>query len=47
MFVHRIFAEETRFVILNFSKILLFILKRKFSFSFVPFICRFLIQKRL
>ena len=34
--------KKTRFVILNFFKILLFILKRKFSFYFVPLICRFL-----
>ena len=34
--------EKTRFVILNFFKILLFILTRKFSFYFVPLICRFL-----
>ena len=38
-----IFAEKTRFVILKFFKILLFILKRKFYFYFVPFICRFYI----
>ena len=31
--------KETHFVILNFFKILLFILKRKFSFYFVPLIC--------
>ena len=40
--LHWIFAEKTRFVILNFFKIQLFILKRTFSFYFVPFICRFL-----
>ena len=40
-FVHCIFAEKTRFVLLNFFKIL-FVLKRKFSFYFVPLICRFL-----
>ena len=34
--------EKTRFVILNFFKILLFILTRKFSLYFVPLICRFL-----
>ena len=34
--------EKTCFVILNFFKILLFIIKRKFYFYFVPFICRFL-----
>ena len=33
--------KKTRFVILNFFKILLFTLKRK-SFYFVPLICRFL-----
>ena len=33
------FAVKTRFVILNFFKIMLFILKR--MFYFVPFICRF------
>ena len=36
------FSLKTRFVILNFFKILLFILKITFSFYFVPFICRFL-----
>ena len=36
------FSLKTRFVILNFFKILLFILKRKFSFYFLPLICRFL-----
>ena len=44
MFVHWIFAEKIRFVILSFFKILLFILKRKFSFHFVPFICRFFLN---
>ena len=34
--------KKTRFVILNFFKILLFILTRKFSFYFVPLICRLL-----
>ena len=34
--------KKTSFVMLNFLKLLLFILKRKFSFYFVPFICRFL-----
>ena len=34
--------KKTRFVILNFFKILLFILKRRFSFYFLPLICRFL-----
>ena len=36
--------KKTRFVILNFFKILLFIYfkKRKFSFYFIPFICRFI-----
>ena len=33
-------AEKTLFVIGNFFKILLFILKRKFFFHCVPFICR-------
>ena len=37
----RLYTEKTRFVILNFFKILLFILKKKLSFYFVPFICRF------
>ena len=40
-FEHSIFAEKALFVMLNFFKILLFILKRKFSFHFVLFICRF------
>ena len=35
------FSLKKHFVILNFFKILLFILKRKFSFYFVPLICRF------
>ena len=39
-------TKKTRFVILNFFKILLFILKRKFSFYFVPLICRFLNSER-
>ena len=34
--------KKTRFVILNFFKILLFILKWKFFFYFVPLVCRFL-----
>ena len=34
--------KKTRFVILNFFEILLFILERKFSFYFIPLICRFL-----
>ena len=34
--------KKTRFVILNFFKIVLSILKRTFSFYFVTFICRFL-----
>ena len=34
--------KKTRFVIFNFFKILLFTLKRKFSFYFVPLVCRFL-----
>ena len=34
--------QKTRFVILNFFKIKLFILKRRFFFYFVPLICRFL-----
>ena len=34
------------FVILNFFKILLFILKRKFSFHSVPFICRLFKSER-
>ena len=33
--------KKTRFVKLNFFKILLFHLKRKFSLYFVPLICRF------
>ena len=33
-------AEKNLFAILNFFKILLFLLKRKFSFHSVPFICR-------
>ena len=33
--------KKTCFVMLNLFKILLFILKRKFSYYFVPFICRF------
>ena len=41
MIVHRSFAEKTSFVILNFFKILLFVLKMKFPFYFLPFICRF------
>ena len=43
--IHWIFTEKTRFVILNFFKILLFILKSKFFFYFVPFICRFINSK--
>ena len=42
LYTESIFTEKIRFVILNFFKILLFILKRKFSFYFVPLICRFL-----
>ena len=41
-YVHWIFAHKTRFVILNFFKILLFLLKRKFLLYFVPLMCRFL-----
>ena len=41
----RLYTEKTRFVILNFFKTLLFLLKRKFSFYSVPLICRFLNSK--
>ena len=34
--------KKARFVILDLFKIRLFILKRNFSFYFVPLICRFL-----
>ena len=37
---HQTLAEETRFVQFEFFKILLFVLKRKFSLQFVSFICR-------
>ena len=39
-FEHWTSAEKTPFVILNFFKIQLFILKRKISFHCVPFICQ-------
>ena len=46
-FGHWIFAEKTRFVIINFFEMQLFQLKEKFSFYFLLFICQFLSQKRL
>ena len=36
--------KKTPFVILNFFKVLLFILKSKCFFYFVPFICRFFLN---
>ena len=46
-FGHWIFAEKTRFVIINFLEMLLFQLKEKFSVYFLLSICQFLSQKRL
>ena len=45
-FEHSTFAEKTCFVILNFFKIIILILKGK-SFHFVLFVSRFLSQKPL
>ena len=41
-FEHKTLTGETRYVQLKFFKLLLFVLKIKFSFQFMPFICRFL-----
>ena len=40
------FSLKKRIVILNFFKIMLFILKRKFHFYVEPLICRFLNSER-
>ena len=41
-FEHKTLTGETRYVQLKFFKILLFILRIKYYFQFISFICRFL-----